>query len=54
VVIVYQTLSIKYITVFFDVDNIDFLEDAAYGQHTLHHCLIVVYQEDSENAKHSR
>jgi hypothetical protein len=41
----------KGITVFFAVDNIDFVEDTPYGQSTLHGTLIVVYQEENENAE---
>ena len=41
----------KGITVFFATDNIDFLEDTPYGQCTLHGCLIVVNQEEHENAE---
>ena len=34
--------------VFFAIDNIDFLEDTAYGQNTLHGTLVVINQEDGE------
>ena len=39
----------KCITVFFA--NIDFLKDTSYGQCTLHGCLIVMNQEEDENAE---
>ena len=32
----------------FAVDNIDFLEFTAYGQHTLHGCLIVMFQKNED------
>jgi len=35
-------------SIFFAVDNIDFLEDTAYGQNTLHGTVVVINQEDSE------
>ena len=41
----------KSLTVFFAIDNIDFLEDTPYGQCTLHGCPIVVNQEEDENAE---
>lgn len=41
----------KGVTVFFAVDNIDFLEDTPYGQSTLHGALAVIYQEDVEDAE---
>lgn len=41
----------KGITVFFAVDNIDFMEDTPYGQDTLHGTLIVVNQKEDENAE---
>ena len=41
----------KGITVFFAVDNIDFLEDTPYGQSTLHGTLIVVNQKEKKDAE---
>ena len=38
----------KGIHLWFAIDNIDFLEATAYGQNTLHGCLIVLFQRDED------
>ena len=41
----------KGVPIFFAVDNIDFLEDTPYGHGTLHGTIIVLYQEEDEDAE---
>ena len=38
----------KGVNLWFVIDNLDFLEATAYGQYTLHGCLIVLFQRDEE------
>lgn len=38
-------------SVFFAIDNIDFLEDTPFGQNTTHGTLIVIWQEDDDQAE---
>ena len=38
----------KDVNLWFAIDNVDFLEATAYGQHTLHGCLIVIFQHDED------
>ena len=39
-------------SIYFAVDNIDFLEDTAYGQNTLHGTLVLINQEENEDGEH--
>ena len=38
----------KGVNIWFAVDNIDFLEDTAYGQNTLHGTILVIFQRDEK------
>ena len=44
----------KNVTLYFAIDNIDFQEDTAYGQNTLHGTILVINQRQNEFAESLR